>query len=144
MELTLSSLDPNSSMGEDGLNPRLLINPSLELSVPLFILFRASFETGALPDHWLSSTKGSRYNSLNYRPISITSVACKSLERIIVSHIRGYLNDNDILSGNQYGFHPGYSTTDQLLHILDHITSPLDNDRVVDLVFLILKRNSIG
>ena len=128
-------------MGGDGLHPRLLINLSLELSVPLCMLFQTSFESGVLPDYWLSSTivpifkKGSRYNPLNYRPISITSVLCKSLERIIVSHIMGYLNDNDILSENQYGFRPGYSTTDQLLQTYNYITSHLDNGRVVDLVF---------
>ena len=56
IELVLSSLHLNSSMGGYGLHPRLLINLSLELSVPVCILFQTSFEIGVLPDLWLRFT----------------------------------------------------------------------------------------
>ncbi len=52
--------------------------------------------------------KGGVYSdSLNYRPISLTSVCSKSYEKIIVSQLYKYLNDNNILSSQQYGFMAG-------------------------------------
>ena len=118
VESFLADLDPNSSMGEDGLHPRLLRALSSSLAIPFCILFNNSLNCGVLPKLWLNSIvvpiykKGSRYDALNYRPISITSVPCKSLERIIVRHILDYLNMKNILSDNQFGFRSGYSTTD--------------------------------
>ena len=58
---------------------------------------------------------GSRSDSLNYRPVTLTSVCCKVLERIIVSQLAGYLELNDLLSVNQFGFRKGRSVEDQLL-----------------------------
>ena len=55
--------------------------------------------------------KGSRSDPANYRPISLTSLLCKTLEHIINSHVMGHLELNNILSTNQFGFHqkhPGF------------------------------------
>ena len=81
----LKALDLNSSMGPDGIHPNLLKScPAIAL--PLFLIFRKSLSMGKLPEEWKKSTiipifkKGSRYTPLNYRPISLTSVCCKTLE----------------------------------------------------------------
>ena len=132
VQQVLMALDPNSSMGDDGIHPRLLINLSSVLSVPLSVLFNNSLNSSILPGDWLESTvvpvykKGPRYNPLNYRPISITSVVCKSLERLIVSHICEYLEINELISEHQYGFRSGYSTTEQLLLTYDYVGRHLD------------------
>ena len=137
----LNSLDPNSSMGDDAIHPRLLVNLSSVLAEPLSILFQSSLDSGVLPADWLCSTivpiykKASRYNPLNYRPISLTSVVCKTLERILVNKIMEYLEHNDILVKEQYGFRVGYSTTEQLLLTYDYVSKQLDSRNIVDLVF---------
>ena len=58
---------------------------------------------------------GSRCNPLNYRPVSLTSVCCKSLERVIVSQLTEYLETSGLLSSNQFVFRKGRSVEDQLL-----------------------------
>ena len=78
--------------------------------------------------------KGSRYNPLNYRPISLTSVPCKCLERIIVNHLNTYLEAQHILSEHQFGFRAGRSTMDQLLLVYDEITKWVDDGSIVDLI----------
>ena len=141
VETLLKSLDSNSSSGEDGIHPRLLNSLASQLSVPLSIIYVNSVQSGVLPREWLSSAvvpiykKSNRYDPLNYRPVSLTSVPCKVLEKIIVNHIFEYLDENGLLNKYQYGFRAGHSTVDQLIDTYDDITLMLDEYQMVDLVF---------
>ena len=47
---------------------------------------------------------GLRNDPTNYRPISLTSIICKVLERIIYSHIMSNLECNNVLNNAQFGF----------------------------------------
>ena len=141
VEEVLSALDPNSSMGSDGVHPRLLKTLSLELSLPLSIIFNSSLSWGSLPCEWLVSfvvpiyKSGGRYNPLNYRPISLTSVPCKVMERLMVRLMMDYLDSNSLLSAHQFGFRSKHSTIDQLLLTYDYISAAVDSGKVVDLLF---------
>ena len=141
VEGVLQSLDCGSSMGGDGMHPRLLKCLASELSLPLSVMFNKSLSTGCLPDRWLSSNvvpiykKGARFDPLNYRPVSLTSVPCKSMERLVVARLWEYLEANSLLSNQQFGFRRGCSTIDQLILTYNDITSRLDMGEVVDLIF---------
>ena len=84
VERILERLDGSSNMGPDGLHPLLLKSCSDNVAYPLYRIFVASLQSGHLPQMWKSSEvvpifkKGSRYDPLNYRPISLTSVCCKT------------------------------------------------------------------
>ena len=105
----LSALDVKSSMGPDGIHPCILKN-CLSLAVPMYRIFTKSMREGIVPSQWKFSDivplckKGSRSEPLNYRPISLTSVCCKSLERIIASSLVEFLETNQLLSEDQFGF----------------------------------------
>ena len=135
----LMALDLNSSMGPDGLHPCLLKScPSL--ISPIFMIFDMSLRLGRLPQRWKLSEivplfkKGSRSDPLNYRPISLTSVCCKSLERIIAAALVEYLELNEILSPDQFGFRRGRAVDDQLLLVYEDVTAWLDEGFSVDVV----------
>ena len=99
------------------------------LLTPLYRIFAKSLNSGYLPKIWKESIiipifkKGSRHLSLNYRPISLTSVCCKTLERIIVDGLTEYLQVNNLLSQDQFDFRSGRSTEDQLLLVYNNVTS---------------------
>ena len=78
--------------------------------------------------------KGSRADPLMYRPVSLTSIACKTLERIMVKLVYDYVQENNLLSPDQFGFRPGRSTEDQLLLTYNDVTSALDKGKAVDLI----------
>lgn len=61
--------------------------------------------------------KGTPDDVNNYRPISVTSVICKLLEKIIVKHLNNFILENNILYKYQSGFQSGDSTTNQLVEI---------------------------
>ena len=79
--------------------------------------------------------KSSRQYPLNYRPMNLTSVVCKSFERIIVSYLMSHLDSNLLLSSEQLGFRKAHSTCDQLLVTYNYIISQVDDCKIVDLIF---------
>ena len=72
--------------------------------------------------------------SLNYRPISLTSVCCETMERIVCAHLRDYLESNSLLSENQFGFRAGRSTSDQLLLVYNSISRRVDSGGICDVL----------
>ena len=48
--------------------------------------------------------KGSRNKSENYRPVSLTSVICKLLERLIKDHLVDFLVKNKLINHLNMGF----------------------------------------
>ena len=135
----LAFLDPDSSMGPDGLHPCLLKScPSL--TIPLHMIFRQSVAQGKLPVEWKRSEiipifkKESRHVPPNYRPISLTSICCKTLERIIVQALYDFLEANQLLSNDQFGFRRDRTVDDQLLIVYNDVSLWVDSGYVVDIV----------
>ena len=141
VEQEIRTLNVNSSMGADGMHPRLLSRCASSLAYPLCTIFNASLQEGVLPQEWLQSQivpifkKNARLDPLNYRPVAITSVPCKTLEKVLVSRLTPYLESNNLLSEHQFGFRSQRSTVDQLILTYDDITKEVDHGQMVDLIF---------
>ena len=82
----------------------------------------------------------SHMNPLNYRPVSLTLVCCKSMERMVVAWLTKYLESNDILSPHQYGFRSSRSTEDQLLLTYDDVWRWIDEGYVANVVMIDLSK----
>ena len=85
------------SPGVDGIPPKLLMETVEQISIPLARVFNLSLKEGVVPFEWKEANiiplfkKGSRNKSENYRPVSLTSVICKLLERLIKNHMVDFL-----------------------------------------------------
>ena len=140
VEQELCELDDGGSMGPDDLHPCLLKSCRSQLAYPLWYIFCISLSVGIVPQAWKLSNvicifkKGSRYNPLNYRPISLNSVCSKVMERIVAKKLTMFLDDNSILSADQYGFRAGRSVEDQLLVTYNEVTEWLNCGHCVDVV----------
>jgi hypothetical protein len=68
------------------------------------------FAPGKVPSDWNHANvtpvlkKGDKHNPGNYRPISMTCIACKLLEHIFASNMMQHLETNNILYELQHGF----------------------------------------
>ena len=80
--------------------------------------------------------KGPRYIPGNYRPVSLTSIACKLLEGMIRDYIQDFSNDNGIISSNQHGFMKNRSFQTNLVTVYEEVSCHLDKGRPVDVVYL--------
>ena len=138
----LSNLNINKATGPDGISPRILSMAAEELAQPITLLFRKSLQSGKLPSEWKMAyvspifKKGNKSSVNNYRPVSLTCVVCKIMEKVVRGRVMEHLLSNNLISKHQHGFVPGRSCTTQLLEALDSWTSTLDEGGSVDIVYM--------
>ena len=106
----------------DGIPSAVLRSLSYELCTPLYVIVKASIDSGKCPSLWKYADitpvykKGDASQASNYRPISILPTMCRLFERILADGINYFLYQNSLISAAQYGFVKGRSTEVQLLH----------------------------
>ena len=100
----------SKSPGVDGIPPKLLKEIVEQISAPLTKLFNLSLEEGTVPSEWKEANitplfkKRSRNKSENYRPVSLTSVVCKLLEKLIRDHMVEFHLKHKLINTAQHGF----------------------------------------
>ncbi|GFW72937.1 putative RNA-directed DNA polymerase from transposon BS [Trichonephila clavipes] len=57
----------------------------------------------------------------SYRPIALTSIAYKIMEKMVLRRLTFHLHSHNLLPEEQCGFREGQSTTDQLLYFCQRI-----------------------
>ena len=130
---TLRKQKESFSAGPDGFPPILFRRMARCLSWPLTLMNRAIFTCGFLPKIWNHALvtpifkKGCSSNVANYRPISLTCVACKIFESSIKDQIINHLLKTNILNDSQHGFLAKHSTSTNLLQSLNDWTINLKN-----------------
>jgi len=134
----LCHLDTHKSMGLDGIHPRVL----RELAKPLSIICQQSWLTGEVPDDWRITSvtaiykKGWKEDPGINRPVSLTSVLGKIMERFILSALTRHVKDNQGIRPSQHGFMKGRSCLTNLISFHDQVTHLLDEGKAVDVVYL--------
>ena len=138
----LSILDTNKASGPDNISPFILKHCSNEISPILQVIFMQSMDTGVLPSDWLKANvcpvfkKGNRTHASNYRPISLTSICCKTMEHIIYQSIIQHLNSFNVFIENQHGFRSQHSCVTQLISLLEDLSYSMDHHQQTDVILL--------
>ena len=78
----------------------------------------------------------SRNKSVNYWPVSLSSVICKLLESIIRDHIMDFLIKHKLINSSQHGFLKSKSCLTNLLCFFEEITKWVDEGSPVDIIYL--------
>lgn len=137
----LRSINVNKSCGPDEMHPRVMRELADVLALPLSMIFNSALESGVVPLDWRLANvtpifkKGNRHQAENYRPVSLTSVVCKIMEKLIRGRIIQHLDANNVINPGQHGFTVGRSCTTNLLEFLDICTSWLDEGEGVDVLY---------
>ena len=89
----------------------LLLNESpAEVPVPASCNYECSIDCGEVPKEWTLANISSLFKKVdrslacNYRPVSLTCVACKLFEHIVCSNIMAHLDEHKFLSDKQHAF----------------------------------------
>jgi len=132
----------NGSAGPDGIPPILLKKIAPSLITPLSLLFSSFLSVGQVPTTWKNAIvtpihkSGLASDPTNYRPISLTSVFCKLMERVINRQVIQYLQCHKLLNGRQHGFLAKRSSVTNLLDCLSDWTLALDNRHSVTVAYI--------
>ncbi|XP_060710826.1 uncharacterized protein LOC132835701, partial [Hemiscyllium ocellatum] len=132
----------DKSPGPDGIYPRILWEAREEIAEPLAWIFMSSLSTGIVPEDWRIANvvplfkKGSRDSPSNYRPVSLTSVVGKVLERMVRDKIYEHLGRNNVIRDSQHGFVKGRSCLTNLIEFFEKVTKEVDEGKAVDVVYM--------
>lgn len=84
--------------------------------------------------------KGSKTDINNYRPIALLSNINKIIEKFFFNNISNFLDKNNILINNQYGFRQQRSTEDAIKHINELISNSLHKGNYIKAVLIDLQK----
>uniref|UniRef100_A0A803TV46 Reverse transcriptase domain-containing protein n=1 Tax=Anolis carolinensis TaxID=28377 RepID=A0A803TV46_ANOCA len=138
----LATLNEFMSPGPDQLHPRVLKELAEVISEPLAIIFESSWRTGEVPADWRRANvvpifkKGKKNDPNNYRPVSLTSIPGKILEKIIKEVVCKHLETNAVIANSQHGFTKNKSCQTNLISFFDRVTSWVDTGNAVDVAYL--------
>jgi len=126
----------------DGIHPRVLKELAEELAKTLSIIYQQSWLIEEVPHDWRITNvtpiykKGRKEDPRSYRPVSLTSVPGKIMERFILNALTGRVKDNQWIRPSQHGFMTGRSCLTNLISFYDKVTHLVDEGKAVDGVYL--------
>ena len=138
----LRNIKVKKAYGPDGISGAILKHCANVSAMYLKCIFEQSLDTGEVPCDWCQAIVhpvfkgGNSKRPENYRPISLTCICCKMMERILVSYIVTHLEDFDLFSQNQHGFRRHLSCESQLILLYQDATASIDKKKSLDLVFI--------
>jgi hypothetical protein len=97
--------------GPDRIPGHLLKEAAKEITPALTFIFQASINQSKISSDWITAIvapvfkKEDRGQPSNYMHISLTLICCNIMERIIHSSVPTHLENTNILSDEQHGFH---------------------------------------
>lgn len=138
----IRKLKHGGASGPDGYPPSLFKNLASCISKPLSLIFTSFMSVGQIPSHWSHAIVTPIYKSgptsrvSNYRPISLTAVASKLMERVIVADLLLYLRQHGVISRQQHGFLAGRSTSSNLLETINDWTLAVNDKKSVTAAYV--------
>ena len=76
----------------------------------------------------------------NFRPISLRSNLNKILEKLMFKRVHSFLEKENIIYNNQFGFRPKHSTNHALISITEQIRETLDSGQYACGIFIDFKK----
>lgn len=142
----IGTLKNTNSCGEDKINSKVIKDNHKHLIKPLLHLINCIFSTGHYPQIFKKSIiipihkGGDKTDMNNYRPISLCSVLNKIVEKCIKEKLWNYLQDNKLISPQQFGFRPEVGTDNALYEVSQFISDSINNNLKPVAIFLDLKK----
>ena len=138
----IRSLPRGKPPGFDSLRNELFLGCADAFSQLLSRFFNLCLRECRFPLEWKSVIvnpifkSGDRTGSSNYRPITLSSVVLKILERLLYRPLLEFLDSRKVIPHSQFGFRPNRSVQDQLVLSLDFISKGLNSrENVVGVFF---------
>ena len=127
----INKMDKSSS-GYDMFSNKIIKAIKNEISKPLTLIINQMLESAIFPDGLKLAKiiplyqKGNINSITNYRLISLLPTLSKVFERVICNQLYMYLDHNNLLSEQQYGFRGNHSAELAAIKLADYIVHEID------------------
>jgi hypothetical protein len=134
------SLKNKNSCGHDEIPMKILKLSMPFTASPLTCICNRSLSTGIFPSRLKYSQihpiykKGERSKLSNYRPISVLTSSSKVFEKVIFNRLYFHVNNNNILTDEQYGFRKT-STELASFNLINNLLQALNDKKLVRGIF---------
>ena len=142
----LKELKPKQSTSHDNVSTHFLKPISNNISTPVSILVNKSTQSGTFPDT-LKLAKvipiykaKAKDNMSNYRPISLLPALSKILEKVVHRRLYHFLEQQNILYTNQFGFRRKHSTIDAVTKFITDVVQSFEHKQSTLAVYLDLSK----
>jgi len=146
LEKSISEMK-DSAPGQDGILPILIRELPDTAFHYLNDLFNEIWDSSILPVQWshailIPVLKAGRESSnpSSYRPISLTAIFCKIMERMVKNRMTWFIEKYDVITPLQSGFRKERSTMDQIIRLETDIHKAMLNKEYTIVVFLDLEK----
>lgn len=142
----IDSMDCSKTPGSDGIRLTDLKEIKNKIAPVIAHFINLSIEKGTYPDELKLAIirpiykQGPHEQFTNYRPIAILNVINKIVEKIIMTQITKFIEQNKIFTDVQHGFRPNRSTTTILSKFSDDLNKSLNDKKIVFAVFIDFKK----
>ena len=134
---TINNMKPKANDSLNFIPGKVLKAVNYIICFPLSKIINCSFSSGIFPNKLKIANvipipkQGDLSLVNNFRPISLLNIFSKIFEKLVHKRLYNYLDMNNILFSNQFGFRKGKSTSDALVSNLIEFYNELDQNNVV-------------
>ena len=148
VEAALQKLEYDKAFSPDNVYTDLVKRSNKALLESITLLFQNSFETGQLPSLWKTANvkfiqkpgKDTYHLPGSYRPISLTSIIGKCLEKIINTRLYAFSEHTNLLDNEQEGFREKRGTSHALLRLTQDIQDGFKVGKTTAAVFIDMEK----
>jgi hypothetical protein len=146
LDLALGNLQDKKTPDLNNVSMHLVKKVINFVRAPLLHIFSRSLSTGIIPDKMKIAKvvpifkSGSHTDINNYRPISLLCTFSKILEKIVASRLLQYLNTNNLISPNQFGFRAKHSTVHPMFKLLNSAAKAINSKKFFLVIFCDLRK----
>ena len=132
----IKNMKTSRSRGHDGISSELLKLITGDISKCITLIINQSLHSGIFPDKLKIAKvtpihkKGDIQLITNFRPISVLPVISKIFETVICDQLSHYLESNNLLCPQRYGFTKNSSTELAALEVIDRLLNQLNKHKI--------------
>lgn len=141
VKLIIHKLKTKKAPGLDGITNLAIKNLPEKTIKDITTVAQSIFKQGYFPTAWkrakvvMIPKKGNKKLFSSYRPISLLSGLSKLVEGLIACRLKAFLEDNNCLPNEQFGFRAGLCTVRQTTRLASNILTKLNVSKPTGAIF---------